>query len=596
MYSSTIVSINDLFKYKDKKIKIKFEIPNFQRKYVWGNDTVNRLILDIDEANSSNFKNYFLGNIILSKKNEYYELIDGQQRITTLIFILLKIQEKESEYEISNKNLGIINKILRKSNNYNLEILRVSNEDQTSFNNVIKKLTNDKEKQYDNTLKLKPKKIPSELNDIEKQYDNTLKCIEDTFSSKEINKNDFLTYLFNSVVVNLIICNDESYALKLFEVVNNRGVDLKSSDIIKVYLIQYFKDKKEYVKTQFENWNKHLKSDNLSMDNFFTFFLNYKESKVLKKALHEEFKEYIEKEYKKNYSKLLDDLNNFDEKALSFINRDNINGKLKKYIFSLVQCYKYWTYIYPVLCTIYLEIDNNDDKEWILKKLNVFYYRLFIFNVYGTSVRDISLKIISTIKEIKNNEDLKNELNKLLIEFQFNKEEILRNKNESITYEDIVWNSNFNKEKLHRIILGDNYNPSNVYNKGFLKPLLLSLYYYQLDTIAFIKNDKNLNLDHILPKKFSKNKDWDYIDKKEGNKYLNSLGNLALINSKKNIKASNCSFKEKKAKFFDKTISPFKSTNDLLEVEKWDIENIKNRGNKLYEEIYTFLSLNDDTE
>lgn len=63
----------------------KYVIPKYQREYKWTVEKVQTLISDI------NNRDKFLGNVILNKVSDYYEIVDGQQRITTILLILIAI-------------------------------------------------------------------------------------------------------------------------------------------------------------------------------------------------------------------------------------------------------------------------------------------------------------------------------------------------------------------------------------------------------------------------------------------------------------------------------------------------------------------------
>ena len=80
------------------EIKGNFFVPDYQRGYRWGENEVKQLLDDIDENRKKNEKergqnNYYLQPIVLKEKGENYELIDGQQRLTTLYLILNCIKE-----------------------------------------------------------------------------------------------------------------------------------------------------------------------------------------------------------------------------------------------------------------------------------------------------------------------------------------------------------------------------------------------------------------------------------------------------------------------------------------------------------------------
>ena len=70
---------------KINEMNCNFIIESYQRGYRWGKDQVERLLEDIKEAAADEI--YHLQPIIVNKKDEKYELIDGQQRLTTLYLI-----------------------------------------------------------------------------------------------------------------------------------------------------------------------------------------------------------------------------------------------------------------------------------------------------------------------------------------------------------------------------------------------------------------------------------------------------------------------------------------------------------------------------
>ena len=62
-------------------IKGTFYVPSYQRGYRWGEDEVNRLLDDVFQNGQ---KNYCLQPVVVRKKDDTFELVDGQQRFTTL--------------------------------------------------------------------------------------------------------------------------------------------------------------------------------------------------------------------------------------------------------------------------------------------------------------------------------------------------------------------------------------------------------------------------------------------------------------------------------------------------------------------------------
>ncbi|MPM22911.1 hypothetical protein SDC9_69371 [bioreactor metagenome] len=118
------IKVSELF------ISVKYEIPIYQRNYAWQKEQIEQLIDDINDMEEM----YFLGNLIVNKKDiDTYEVIDGQQRLTTLYLLqkYLKMNiSKESLYfearEKSNKTLLIIGDEID-NNLYDLESYEINN-------------------------------------------------------------------------------------------------------------------------------------------------------------------------------------------------------------------------------------------------------------------------------------------------------------------------------------------------------------------------------------------------------------------------------------------------------------------------------------
>lgn len=119
---------------------INFEnlrIPDYQRPYRWTTHNVNELIDDVSEAVNGGKSNYLIGNIILHKNKdgdkEYFDIVDGQQRLTTLALIII--------YANENKEISLLEKINPNSisalkNNFN--IIKGSKKIDDKFLNFLK--------------------------------------------------------------------------------------------------------------------------------------------------------------------------------------------------------------------------------------------------------------------------------------------------------------------------------------------------------------------------------------------------------------------------------------------------------------------------
>ena len=85
-------------KYNDHSISSAFKdhyiVPDYQREYVWTDEQVEQLMADLlDAYNADNKKAYFLGTIVTYDSGSQFELIDGQQRLTTFFVLLCAIKK-----------------------------------------------------------------------------------------------------------------------------------------------------------------------------------------------------------------------------------------------------------------------------------------------------------------------------------------------------------------------------------------------------------------------------------------------------------------------------------------------------------------------
>ena len=107
----------DVFSIKDLD-KYYFVVPDYQREYVWEADKhIYQFLVDIDEefdVHAIEQQSYFLGSIIIVKKDNKYDVIDGQQRLTTIVLclcamrnILESLNNKEPLSRMSSNMLDI---------------------------------------------------------------------------------------------------------------------------------------------------------------------------------------------------------------------------------------------------------------------------------------------------------------------------------------------------------------------------------------------------------------------------------------------------------------------------------------------------------
>lgn len=194
-----------------------YVIPRYQRAYAWEDKEIVQLIDDINDIDSS--ENYYIGSLVVSKiqgKAETYEVVDGQQRLTTL-FLLVQCLVSEGALE------GEVGQTLtfdcRSKSKYTL-----SNIQQILTN---KKLSADQEESIDQSIL------------------NGIKAIRQKFTSdKGLNKDEFVSRL-QHVILYRIEVPEHTDLNRYFEIMNTRGEQLEQHDILKARLMRFLNNRKE---------------------------------------------------------------------------------------------------------------------------------------------------------------------------------------------------------------------------------------------------------------------------------------------------------------------------------------------------------------
>lgn len=219
-------------------VEANYIIPMYQRNYAWGKPEIQTLINDVIDACYKNSETpYYIGTLVVFKRQDgRLEVIDGQQRFTTLT--LLSICLKNLEHDSLTSNL-----------------VSNLNEDQKDYLTAYNKLNIGFESRPEssNTLELlfhnnleKGLKYQSLNQSIIDGYDNLKEIILQEFeSSKKAKKSkvtfqQFYDYLFNKVIITQVPVPQETDLNHYFEVMNNRGEQLEKHEIVKARILAIF--------------------------------------------------------------------------------------------------------------------------------------------------------------------------------------------------------------------------------------------------------------------------------------------------------------------------------------------------------------------
>jgi len=265
-----------------------YRIPDYQRPYEWGEDEIELLWDDVFAAFEARDKYYFLGPLILAKnESDELEVVDGQQRLTTLTiffsvlrdFQFKKLGDKDSlRRQVSNAVKSIVD------DKYRLVLIT-----QAHYQNQFKEEILEKVVLPTGTLTKKEKeqhkwKFANAADILKTKVDSLSK----RHSDEKVK--EFVKYVFESVVMITITCSDRVSAIKLFQTLNTRGLELSLADLTKSILLSRLnndQDRKQFT-TSWQDIERIAEDNDESVTDLLTYYRHYLIASKPRKSLYEE--------------------------------------------------------------------------------------------------------------------------------------------------------------------------------------------------------------------------------------------------------------------------------------------------------------------
>ena len=238
----------------DNIFKGKYNIPIYQRPYSWGKDEVIQLLTDIEKTYNiyikSNIENQninneemilFTGTLFIKTekniKNTYteYDIVDGQQRITTITLILMVLlnylYKIESEDDAVKEIENYLWKKIDRKREKKLRVLTLGNIDQKIMVELFDKLF-----AKNDIIEFAKEKINnSSINDVEKNLLSNLLTINDYYTKYETNEYyDYFEHIkYNVKFIAIEVHTNLVKLFSIFESINSKGKPLEEIDLIK---------------------------------------------------------------------------------------------------------------------------------------------------------------------------------------------------------------------------------------------------------------------------------------------------------------------------------------------------------------------------
>ncbi|GAA8812688.1 DUF262 domain-containing protein [Helicobacter pylori] len=556
------------------KDELYYQIPIYQRPYQWTEENCEKLLDDLffnyeDDRESD----YFCGSLVLilisedSKKAKTYDVVDGQQRLSTFILLakvlatlfLERLTDESKEYLQES-----LNSRHRKKDRLNFNAIGFNSKKDfqytlTSFNDAP--ISNNKNNYLKNAI-----------------------CLKNYLKKKEIEDiNDFIEWLYFKVVFITITCPDADKALRIFNVLNARGLALNATDIFKGELLKHAKEheREEFV----SRWNalsQKCSDNDLAIETLFSWYLNYLNPVTSKEKMEKRLVTWFKNLNKTplEYLKGVEDFYNAYCEVLEMTDR-----------YAHLLSYKDDDHLCVMLCASLLHRYSESEIEALKELLVKFCYQDWVAGLAKSTRSQTCCNIINALKEKKSVEHTASVVKKYL-----NDRNITQRFKENLQDSDLYTKFYFAGKSGKR--------------NSWLKPILILVEYFMSDNAnpAYIKMDDDLHVERILPQNPDPSSQWvkDFSEEERGC-YTHSLANLTLLGGKKNTKALskvlNQDFKEKKEIYMGKPVALdnkktfkvmtcYNTTKDIVHrYTEWTPKSLEKRKEELIQIIESVLTL-----
>mgnify|MGYP000887475600 FL=1 len=529
--------------------KEKFLIPEYQRPYAWTDDQVLTLFEDLVEyTNNQNESSYFLGCIVsFSNENKEQEIIDGQQRITTLFLLLRAIHRKLQKMSDSKEKDNFIRQIepaiwkideLTSVADYS-SVLIESKVLEVEYNQIL-----------ENILKI------GEVEDKSKDryslnYKLLIKLLDEYANNEPLNFYRFTNNVLNKTIVLPIKADTQETALTIFSTLNDRGLPLSDADIFKAKIYNKLNEEnKEKFVVEWKNLTLRSETAAESIQKLFYYYMFYlramdNDKKTTTPGLRKYFAEdSFSRLYEDNLVQNLRDILEFWEVVNCREAKESkwtTNFSILS-ILDILSSYPNEFWKYPVII-YYLKNKNSENfEELFLTFLRKLFVNLFKVYIVSPTINSVKTSILNLNSSILHDE---------VLNFEF------RNVTEDELKNGI--------KHLHR---------------NAVRMLLKLLAYNTEEQNELLPY--NWEIEHILPLKwqpsyFNSNED-------EINELIETIGNKIPFEKRLNIIASNGYFSKKQEQYVKSNIAIAKAMSNS-NIKDWKLEEIRERNIRIIDEV-----------
>ena len=556
------------------KRRNEFLIPDYQRPYAWTEEQCQTLwddlyafaIPDDDYSRFHDTDEYFLGSIVTFKNDDnQLEVIDGQQRLTTLLLLFRALY---NSYQVNQEANAKTIKANLEQCIWKTDEFENKQEDQLKINSEV--ATDDAKEEF-----LKILKTGDVDKDNNSQYTKNYRFFVKKIDELKQNNPACFDYLTKRILDNCILlpieAESQDTALRIFSTLNDRGLPLSDADIFKAQFYKYYGDKGEK-QTFIENWKSLEQVANdifrpaagmTPMDDLFARYMYYLRAKEGNKdTTTESLRRFYSKDKFArlrndtaidNLSSLVNFWQNVAEQGNNYFTADVI-----RLLFILNNAPNgMWQYLLSVYFLANRDVDGNLDNN----RLREFLSRIIAF-VWGYAIQRPGVNALRTpiYDEMVN-----------IVNGQFN---------------------NFQKYRFDPVSLRNNMDNFEFTNQRSITRSMLTWYAFTFDGQTTPSLRQKFDIEHIYPRQRQKMEHGLSNDK-----LLDSLGNKVLLEQSINIKASDYHFADKK-KFYmgemrrgaDKKPSEIIELHQIVQLPDFTEQTIIERNRRIINRFIAYLA------
>ncbi|ACB84396.1 DUF262 domain-containing protein [Natranaerobius thermophilus] len=556
--------------------KYLFNIPDYQRPFSWEKENFEQLCEDIHsfiepvyeilkekDHYQDGIEPYFIGSVILcnnedsSASSGIYDIIDGQQRLTSFTILMAVMRDLT---ENNDAEQALQRYIYQKGNEFigTRERIKLSvREREFDFyrNNILT---------VDATWELL-EMATSGLTEPKIRMIEATKVFHNFFKDEDGQVDQeyldvFIKYFLQKVVLVVVRTDSLSSAFRLFNVINARGLPLTNADLLKSENLRVIpSERREKYTEKWESIEEEFGSEDLEM--LIRFIRSIKLKKKADRAVSEEFNRKVfpenpnlKGEHFIDYLELISDL--YGRRILDG-NLSSMDVRKNAYFYNLISIMKNFLPFDDWMTALIKFDETYQDEDKLYEFLIKYEKKIVVDWITRLSFTERLTRIYKVIELI---EEFPNDPNTILRHSLLNQDV----SNQKDAFKDSLNDINFYKIGRYQIS----------------KYVLLRLDMESRDNNSLREYMKNVSVEHILPRNPRESYWLDRFSQNDRIEWTNRLGNLVLLEGRKNSKASNKAFYNKVNEYFEKK-SDFHITNELQDYTDWTLDKLENRHKQL---------------